>query len=439
MNADMPMWLIKQRAKCSAQKAPLALLQFRERHWQTFLQIGLPKEREERWKYADLSFLQNAFVSAETNMHDNVNKAETKTHNTPDNVNEIVNEYRKQHPGALICVILNGRYEKKYSDIQKIPAEMTICSWHDAFEDYADFINQNKHDYSFASLNAALSDDGLFVRLPDHFKLEQALHILSLTACGATVLNPSHCIILGKNAQLTLIEHYQSIASHQYLLNTVLHAEVDEGAKLTHYKFQNENPHACHIAHTFIRQEKDSDVECASFSFGGYFSRDELAIFLRGVGASSKATGFYVLKQDDQYIDHHVDIEHHAAHTSSEMFYKGIVKDKACAVFNGRLYVNKDAQKITAYQANHNLLLSNRAHVYSKPELEIYADDVKCKHGATIGQLDQDALYYLRSRGICRDDAIGILLKGFAEEIFKRVSLSDIKRRLQQMVLSYEN
>lgn len=431
-DANMPIWLLKQRAKHCAQNAPLTLIEFRERHWQTFLQMGLPKQGEERYKYADLSFLHNTFATADTEK------------NIPDHIAAVVNEYRQQHPGALICVVLNGRYEKKYSDVKQIPALLTICSWYEAFEEYALLINQNVHDYAFASLNTALSEDGLFVRLPDHFKLAQPLHILSLTAgeTQAPVLNPSHCIILGKHAELTLIEHYQSLTSHQYLQNTVLHAAVNEGAILKHYKFQNENPHACHIAHTFIRQEKDSDVKCANFSFGGNFCRDELAIFLRGRGANSKASGFYVLQQDGQYIDHHVDIQHHAAHTQSEMFYKGIAQHKARAVFNGRLYVKKDAQKITAHQTNHHLLLSNRAEVYSKPELEIYADDVKCKHGATTGQLDQDALFYLCSRGIRRADAINLLLKGFAEEIFKRVTLPDIKRSLQQMVqtvLAYEN
>lgn len=430
-DAKMPIWLLKQRAKQGAQKAPFELVEFRERHWQTFLQMGLPKQGTERFKYADLSFLQDAFVlsdakTTKTNLHDEMNNMSQ--------IAEIVADYREQHPDALICVVLNGRYEKKHSDVKQIPAELMICSWQDAFEEYAYFINQNKHDHAFASLNAALSEDGLFVRLPDHFKLRQPLHILSLTTDDAPVLNPSHCIILGKNAELTFIEHYQSITAHQYLLNTVLHVAVNDGATLKNYKFQNENPHACHIAHTFIRQERNSDLECSNFSFGGHFSRDELAIFLRGPGANAKATGFYVSRQDDQYIDHHIDIQHHAAHTKSEMFYKGIAKHKARAVFNGRLYVEKNAQEINAHQANHHLLLSNRAEVYSKPELEIYADDVKCKHGATTGQLDQDALYYLRSRGICRHDAINILLKGFAEEIFTRVTLPDVKRSLQQMV-----
>lgn len=423
----MPMWVLRQRADLHAkdanaeQQAQSDIAQFRDRHWQAFLQIGLPKVDDERWQYADMSFLQNAFVTAEMNSHDQVHA--------------IIDDYRKQHQDALICVILNGRYEKKYSDVAKIPDDVSVLSWHDqsVFATYMNFINQNQHENAFASLNAALSVGGLFIHVPDHYKLKQPLHIVSL-AGEANILHPSHCVLLGKNAEMTLVEHYQSITAHQYLLNTVAHISVDDGAKLNYYKLQNENSNACHIAHTFIRQEKESEVNCHSFSFGSNFSRDELAIYLRGSRAVSKACGFYLLNQNNQYIDHHVDIRHRAPLTSSEMLYKGIVKQKARAVFNGKLYVDQGAEKINAYQANHNLLLSDRAEVYSKPELEIYADDVKCKHGATIGQLDQDALFYLRSRGINHDEAVDILLKGFAEEIFQRIHLIDIKRFFKQMV-----
>lgn len=416
----LPMWLIKQRQALFEKNVPKILHEFREHHWQTFLQTGLPHISHERWKYADLNFLQKAFITAEPNTHDDIEA--------------IISEYRLEHPDALIVVILNGRYEPSYSDMAKLPKEVSIHSWQNALEPYLNFINQHKHDYAFAQLNAALSQDGLFIEVREDYQLKQSLHIVSL-AGGAHTFHPSHCILLGKGAKLTVIEHHQSITAHEYLLNTVLHVHVGEGARFSRYKLQQENSQVCHIGHTFIRQEKDSEVSAYSFSLGSHFSRDELNIALCGEGANVKTTGFYVSKKEDQYLDHHVDIHHHAPHTESDMYYKGIVQHKARAVFNGKLYVDQGAQKITAYQANHNLLLSNRAEVYSKPELEIYADDVKCKHGATIGQLDQEALYYLRSRGIADDEAIIMLLKGFAAEILERIHLPDIKRQLQQMVI----
>jgi len=149
-------------------------------------------------------------------------------------------------------------------------------------------------------------------------------------------------------------------------------------------------------------------------------------------GAQCQTGGFYHLREANQYIDNHIEINHEAAHSSSDMLYKGIVDNRSRAVFNGRLYVKQDAQKILAHQANHNLLLSTQAEVYSKPELEIYADDVKCKHGATIGQLDQDALFYMCSRGIPYADAVNILLRGFAEEILDRVTHAGMKKRVQE-------
>ncbi len=151
-------------------------------------------------------------------------------------------------------------------------------------------------------------------------------------------------------------------------------------------------------------------------------------------GAACQASGFYHLHRAHQYIDHHVEINHVAPHTNSEMVYKGILDNQSRAVFNGRLFVKKDAQKIVAHQANHNLLLSNRAEIYSKPELEIYADDVKCKHGATTGQLDQDALFYMRARGIGYQEAVNILLQGFADEIIDRVHHKGVKMRVKELV-----
>lgn len=425
----LPMWLVQQRAQLQAEKTSAALQQFREAQWQAFLRAGFPKSNEEHWKYADLSFLQQAFISAEQNAHDDI-KA-------------IVHEYRSAHADALILVMVDGQFRPEFSDMDHFDqCNQTgmVSSWQTAagFKAYTNLRNQAQNQHAFVQLNAALSSDGLVIDIPDNHQLKKPLHILTLSS-QIKVFHPSHSILLGKNSELTLVEAYQSMSGHPYFINTVSHIDMKANAKLTYYKLQQEHFKAFHLGSTIIHQEEASETKCYALTSGCKFSRDELSISLRGIHASANATGFYVLNHDDQYIDHHVHIEHVAPHSRSEMFYKGIVQQQARAVFNGKLYVHPNAQKISAYQANHNLLLSNRGEVYSKPELEIYADDVRCKHGATTGQLDIDALFYLRSRGIAHERAINLLLNAFAEEIFSRIHLPDIKQCIKQMVLQHED
>ncbi len=184
-------------------------------------------------------------------------------------------------------------------------------------------------------------------------------------------------------------------------------------------KLQQESTRAIHMENIFVTQHQDSAVAINHLTVGASFSRDDALVTMAEPGAVCQTGGFYHTTRDGQYIDHHVDVKHAAPRTNSEMFFKGIIDKKSRAVFNGGLYVAAGAQKINATQQNHNLLLSNAAEIYSKPELEIYADDVKCQHGATTGQIDQDALFYMRARGIDQQTAMNILLKGFAFKIFK--------------------
>ncbi len=216
------------------------------------------------------------------------------------------------------------------------------------------------------------------------------------------------------------------------MMNVVTHMNLGKEAQFDYCKIQTESNQAIHVAHTFIQQRQDSKATLTYFSTGGAFARDEVMVKLLEPGADCRTGGFYHLNEDNQYIDYHVDIDHVAPRSQSEMLYKGILDKKSRAVFNGRLYVGKNAQKILAYQANHNLLLSKTAEVYSKPELEIYADDVKCKHAASTGQIDQEALFYLRSRGISHQDALTILLRGFTQDILERITHPGIRMRIEE-------
>jgi Fe-S cluster assembly protein SufD len=318
------------------------------------------------------------------------------------------------------------------SDLAKLPQDVIACRMEKSL---IHKIEINAYKHPFANLNAESFTDGLFLKLPENCVLTAPLHILSLTMGDeAFIAHPRNEIYLEQNSQCMILEEHYSLADAAYMVNILTTIHVGKNAKIEHYKIQREGKKATHLASHFVQQQKDSYYSHVNISGGGKAVRDDVIVNLLESGAECHTSGFYHLRNDNQYIDNHIDINHIAPNSNSDMLYKGIVDNKSRAVFNGRVHVAQDAQKILAYQANHNLLLSKEAEVYSKPELEIYADDVKCKHGATTGQLDQDALFYLRSRGIAHNEAIEILLQGFSEEILERVQHIGIRMRVLEVL-----
>lgn len=429
----IPQWLHACKVSAHPQEAAW-LSDFRQRHWDAFLKNGMPTRKEERWKYTDLAFLANKNFSAAVDYR-KAKKADA------DHLHHVINKHRLQCGDSILLVFVNGYFMPVLSDTAKLPPSVIACSLGAAFQQHAELIkkywpaNTDTQKYPFANLNAAVFADGLFLSLSDKCELSMPIHLLSLAAGECEfAAHPHHFIILGEHSKLPLIEEYIALSDLSYIMNIVTTITVGKHARLEHVKIQNEGVRAVHMANTFVQQKQDSNVTFTNFSVGSTFSRDDVVVKLLETGADCKTSGFYHLRYDNQYIDHHIDIDHAAPRSNSEMLYKGILDKKSRAVFNGRLYVEKDAQKILAYQANHNLLLSNDAEVYSKPELEIYADDVKCKHGASTGQIDQEALFYLRSRGVDKTEAMRILLEGFAEEIMQHVTHPGVKMRVQEML-----
>lgn len=422
----IPAWIQKSGGDTLLPSAPAWLVDARRKHWDAFLKNGLPTRKDERWKYTDLGFLANKNFSS-------------STRTDPALLEDVINQHRLQQGESILLVLVNGYFMPMLSDLAKLPEQVLVGSMDDALQQHAEIIQANwlenidAQKYPFASMNAAMFVDGLFLCVPDDCEIDKPIHILSL-AIGEDefIAQPYNMIILGQNSKVTLVEECFSHAGQTYMMNTVTTMTIGPHAKLDAFKIQQEGPQAVHIANIFIRQKKHSQVSFTNFSSGSLFARDDLVVKLLEPGANCHTGGFYRLSADDQYIDHHIDIDHAAPHSNSEMLYKGILDRKSRAVFNGRLFVEKDAQKILAYQANHNLLLSKEAEVFSKPELEIYADDVKCKHGATTGQIDQEALFYMRSRGIDKSEAMNILLRGFAEEVMQRITHPGIKMRVQE-------
>lgn len=423
MNAvvNIPAWL-------SNQTQPLVERWFdtlRQQSWQSFLSAGLPTRHDERWKYADLNFLtKKNFSPASQALSDELTK--------------IITAKRLPASEAIVIVCINGQFVPALSDLNALPKDMIVCDLISAITHHPELIKPilserlDAKKYPFAALNMAMTTSGIFIHLPKHCRASLPIQLISISDDTHFISHPLHCLAI--EGEMTLIEDYQAVGNGDYFLNTALYVSLGANAQLKHCKIQQESLQATHISHTMVQQQKDSQYTHTNISHGACFARDEVIIHLKGSGAECSTGGFYYLQQDNQYIDHHIDIMHEAAHTNSEMLYKGIIDKKARAVFNGRLFVQEGAQKILAYQANHNLLISNAAEVYSKPELEIYADDVKCKHGATTGQLDQEALFYLRARGIDYRAALSILLEGFAEDIFKRIEPSNLRSRMRELL-----
>jgi Fe-S cluster assembly protein SufD len=421
----VPAWL-KRSGNDTAFSGANWLVNFRQKQWEAFLKKGLPTQKDERWRYADLTFLKEKHFS-------------TASYGDQKAWQDRGRQYRLPQADSVLLVFMNGRFMPHYSDLEKLPSNIIALSLMDALKQYPDLVKSHwLHDIDaqhcpFASLNAAMFVDGLFLYVPDRCEFSTPIHLLSLASDqDEFIAHPYHMIVLGHQAKLKWVEEHVALSPLSYMMNISSHLVIGQEAQLDYCKIQTESKHAVHIAHTFIRQMQNSQASLTNFSFGGAFVRDEVVVKLVEAGASCHTSGFYRLCENNQYMDQHIDIYHVAPRSNSEMLYKGTVDKKARAVFNGRLYVAKEAQKILAYQANHNLLLSKDAEVYSKPELEIYADDVKCKHGASIGQIDQKALFYLCSRGISHRDALEMMLQGFASDILQRITHPGIRMRVQE-------
>lgn len=421
-SSNIPAWL-QAVEQPSQSHGPAWLAASRKEHWQTFIQQGLPTPKQERWKYTDLSFLNHAKeLVPEKNCL-------TK---------EQINSYRLANESILL-VLENGYFAPHLSDIAQLPSSMIVSDMQTALTQHEALVKRYMFEipdlYLFAKLNTALFNDGLFIFVPDNCILEKPLHLLSITTGDQAFFSqPRHLVVVRKNCQLTWLEEYVATSTAAYFTNQVTQIHVGENSQLQQIKIQREAASASHLATTTVYQQADSRVSMTHFSLGAHFSRDDVIVELQAPNASCQTAAFYRLANDNQYVDHHVEIHHRSPHTHSEMLYKGVIDKKARAVFNGRLHVAQEAKKIVAHQQNHTLLLSNQAESYSKPELEIYADDVKCKHGATTGQLDQDALFYLQARGIQKAEAVSMLLQAFAAEIVQQISHSDIRAHVEEVV-----
>jgi Fe-S cluster assembly protein SufD len=292
-------------------------------------------------------------------------------------------------------------------------------------------------DFSgFTAMNTAFAEDGVLVEVSADTRIERPIELLfvSTPMDEPVAANPRVIVAAGHHAELTVIEHYVGLDDAANLTNAVTEIRLAEGARLQHYRLQRESRKGFHIGSVHVNQAANSRYESHNLQMGAQLSRTDINTALDGEGAETLFNGLYMLN-GRQHSDTHTRINHNQPHTTSEESYRGILDQNARGVFNGRVYVAPDAQKIAAYQSNDNLLLSGKAEIDTKPELEIYADDVVCSHGATVGQLDRQALFYLRSRGVEEEAARGLLLYAFAEAAIGRMGLEPLQDWLHGFVI----
>lgn len=388
----------------------------------SFIAQGLPTRHQENWKYSELGkhFQQSYSLIL-------------PRPNSPNA--EII---RKKPEFDCYSVLLdNGGLDHQPSELSQLPPGVIISSMQDALSTHAELIQQrlaligNDQLHPFMQLNSALFYDGVFVFIPKNTCIDKPIYFDYYMSQKNGMVHPRVFMIAEERSQATIIENFQGTGD--YFNNRVLQIDLAKEAKLVHIKCQSEAATAIHLSYTQITQQANSQYEQHLVSVGGKMSRDDTMVNLSGQGASCKLYGLF-MAATQQHQEHHLMVDHQVAHCTSDLVYKGLAKDTAKAIFNGKVHVAKNAQGTIANQTNKNLLLSAQAQINSKPELEIYADDVKCSHGATIGQLDGNALFYLRSRGVPQAIATSMLISAFIHELITKISDEAIHQFVTQQV-----
>jgi len=402
---------------------PATVAALRERALRRFTEFGFPTTRLEEWRFTDVARIaQRPFALSEPT-GDAEATAEAAAR-------------RLQIPGAIEVVFVNGHYAPALSSpMLEMPAYAGSLAA--ALRTQPELIEPHLGRYaefeqpaaSLTALNTAFISDGAFVYVPIGMQLREPIHCLFISVAGGmpAVAHPRNLIVLGEGGAATVIEHYAGAG--EYWTNAVTEAVVGAGASLVHQKVQREAAEAFHVATLAVEQAGESRFSSHVVSLGATLARGEIGTRLDASGAACTFDGLY-LATGTQHVDHHTTIDHRQPRGTSRELYKGILDGRAAGVFNGKVYVRPHAQQSDAQQMNKNLLLSDDATIDTKPQLEIFADDVKCSHGATIGQLDEDAIFYLRARGVDAAAAREMLIVAFANELIDRVTVAPLREQL---------
>jgi Fe-S cluster assembly protein SufD len=392
-----------------------------------FEKKGFPTRKDEAWKYTSLNAMMREdyalFPKAETTIQ--LKK---------------VKKYFLYEIDTYKVVFIDGVYSPFLSDTTHDGLDVCLISAALSKTKYRDLIHTyfnkttNKED-SLTALNTSYTQEGAYVYIPKSVVAEKPIEIIHFSTGKekALWLQPRNLIVVDQNAQVQILERHQSLKEHNVVTNSVTEIYAHQDAFVDYYKIQNDLSTASLIDNTYISQEKNSNVSVHTFSLGGKLIRNNLNFYLKGEHCHSTLKGVTLL-EDQQHVDHYTLVDHISPNCESHQDYKGVFSEGSKGVFNGKIHVDQLAQKTNAFQQNNNILLDDKATVNTKPQLEIFADDVKCSHGCTVGQMDDDALFYLMSRGIPKKEARALMTYAFANNVLESVELPVLKKRINKLI-----
>lgn len=402
---------------------------FRKAAIENFCKTGIPTKKNESYKYTNLdSFFNHDYKSYFIPGKSDFLKAEEFRCDVAD-------------LDAYGVVLLNGFYPTINGKLRELPGGIWIGSLAEAAKKFSDKIEKHYGKYlngnsdGLVHLNTAMASDGFFVYVPEGAVLKRPVQVVNLVQSDEDMFSQHrNLIIVEDNADFTVIICDHTLSPQKFLTNAVTEVYVGANAHFDIMRVQNEHNNACKITHTFIHQERNSHVSSNNITLHGGLVRNSTHHYLGGEGAESNSYGLF-LADKWQHVDNYVNVDHAFPKCTSNQLFKGVLDDMATGAFNGRIYVHKDAQGTIAYQKNNNILLTDDAKMDTKPQLEIYADDVKCSHGATVGRLNDDALFYMQSRGINKREALLMLMFGFAHEVIRNIKVDALQERMDNLVM----
>jgi Fe-S cluster assembly protein SufD len=405
------------------QGGPRWLDDLRTRAAARFAALGIPTVRDEDWRFTNVAPLATIEFQPAGQISGTAERLRRFAYSD----------------APVRLVIVNGRFDTTLSRLKGLAGGVHAGSLAAALKDHADVVQRyfgqlaDVNTRSFTALNTAFVQDGAFVHVPEGVAVDTPIHVVFITGGEVTteMAHPRTLVVAGAGSQVTVVESYIGAADKDvYFSNAVSEVFVGENAGVTHYKVQQESIDAFHIAALHAHTSRNARFSSHSFALGGRLVRNDAAAILDGEGGECTLNGLY-LADRDRLVDNHTTIDHAKPHCASHEVYKGILGGTARAVFNGKIIVRQDAQKTDAKQTNRALLLTDGATINTKPQLEIFADDVKCTHGAAIGQLDEDALFYLRARGLSYAEARDMLIHAFANQVLEGVDVEPLRAALE--------
>ena len=395
------------------------LRKLRSKAFDQFKSLGLPTKQWEEWQFTDFSSLKK------------INFRLSQSKDLP----QIPENISGRIPSSYLIYIVNGHYQK---DLSEIPESISISTGIDHFQSNKELYIDNNNLNPFSALNTSMMNSGICIALDSNTVIDKPIQVIysTIDILNPLMNHPKFIFQLGKNSEAKIIEHYKGSTELAYFINPVSNVILEDNAKLCHFRIEEDDALANHIASTNYILNSDSQLNSVSTSSGSKLFRHNINLAFNNKGGYATINGLSTIK-NDQHHDQHIIIDHFHNACQSEQLFKYILSDRSSGVFNGKVVVKENTQHTDADQANKNLLLSSDAIMNTNPQLEIYSEDVKCSHGSTTGQIDSEALFYLQSRGISKSKSIELIINGFAKDIVEQINNEDVKNYINTKVTNW--